>query len=135
MRGGGSELRCRIIPRVLVVGRVVRPLRACSTAGVAVGALVLRMEVVPAIVTGIAGRGVSPRVGLTQNTGGVNEGVLVRFYLVTPSAVVKAVSAIRAKGWSLARKQWGGGSKGREVEGGGHGDVVVQQRLRCHSEH
>ena len=49
---------CRIVPRVLVVGRVVRPLRACSTAGVAVGALVLRMGVGPAAVIGNA-----PRVG------------------------------------------------------------------------
>ena len=86
------------LSRVLVVGRVVRPLRACSTAGVAVGALVLRMGVVPAVVTGIAGRVVSPRVGLTQNTAGVNKGVLVRFYVVTPSAVVEALSAIRPKG-------------------------------------
>ena len=61
--GGGSELWCRIIPRVLVVRRVVRPPRACSTAGDAVGALVLRMGVVPALDIGIAGRVVSPRVG------------------------------------------------------------------------
>ena len=53
----------RIISRLLVVVGVVGPLRACSTVGVAVGALVLRIEVGPAVVIGIAGRFVSPRVG------------------------------------------------------------------------
>ena len=98
MRGGRSTLGCRIIHRVLVVGKVVRPLRACSTARVAVGALVLRMVVVPAVVIGIARRVVSPRVRLTQNTGGVDKGFLARFYVVTPSAVVEGLSAKRAKG-------------------------------------
>ena len=94
MRGGESELRCRIISSV---GRwessssteSLQHDRTCR------GELVLRMGIVPAVFTGIAGRFVSPRVGSTQNAG---EGVLVRFYVVTPSTVVEALSAIRPKG-------------------------------------
>ena len=59
LEGRGSELRCRIIQKVVVVC----PLRACSTAGVVVGALVSRMGVGPAVVIGIASRVVSPPVG------------------------------------------------------------------------
>ena len=95
------------------------------------GALVLRMGVVPAVVTGIAGGVVSRRVGLTQNTGGVNKGVLVRFYVVTPSAVVEALSAIRAEGDRSLESSEEGAPSGGRIRGGGDGEVVVQQRLRC----
>ena len=82
------------------------------------GTLVLRMGVVPAVVIRIAGRVVSPRVGLTENTGGVNKGVLIRFHPVTPSAVVEALSAIRAKGDRLHESSKEGASSGGRSEEG-----------------
>ena len=59
---GGGELLSQIIPRSLVVVKVIVPLRGCNSVRDTVGALVPRIGVVPEVGIGISGRVVSPRV-------------------------------------------------------------------------